>query len=258
MQALLCWFSDEIYQRLWRHAEGHYLIRLRHHLDWKPLEAACAEYHHASGPGAPPTHTVARLVQPLLVKYLLDLSLREWEHEIRWNLLVKWFVGYAVFEARPDHATLERFELWVSEHQTRTYFDQILDQIDQDLPEERQKPQIADTYALRADAATETLIGLIGTPCQRLLTTLHEIDADSQARIEHQLDQKALYGADDEIKEYRLCQAQCGQRLQATVIAALQGAESIPRLAESPQRFEREPAASGQELAGEPGQDRRR
>lgn len=227
MLTLLCWLSEELYQRLWRQAEGHFLVRLRDRMDWKSLEAACAGFHHSSGPGAPPTHTVARLVRALVVKYLLDLSLREWEHEIRWNLLVKWFVGYAAFEAGPDHATLERFELWVSEHQSRTYFDQILQQIEQDFPEERQKPQIADTYALRANAATETIIGLIRHTMQRLLTTLHEIDADSQAQIESQLDRKALYGADDEIKEFRLCQAERGQRLQATVIAAVQGAELI-------------------------------
>ena len=170
---------------------------------------------------------MTRLVRALVVKYLLDLSLREWEHEIRWNLLVKWFVGYAAFEAGPDHATLERFELWVSKHQSRTYFDQILQQIEQDFPEERQKPQIADTYALRANAATETIIGLIRHTVQRLLTTLHEIDAESQAQIESQLDQNALVGADDEIKEFRLCQAERGQRLQATVIAAAQGADLI-------------------------------
>lgn len=224
---LLYWLSEELYQRLGRHAEDHFLVQLRDHVDWKPLEAACAGYHHSSGPGAPPTHTVARLVRALLVKYLFDLSLREWEHEIRWNLLVKRFVGYAAFEAGPDHATLERFELWVSEHQSRTFFDQILQQIEQDFPEERQKPQIADTYALRANAATETIIGLIRHTVQRLLATLQEIDGDSLKQIEGQLDQKALFGADDEIKEFRLCQAERGQRLQATVIAALQGAELI-------------------------------
>ncbi len=229
LKTLLYWFSDEIYRRLWRQAESHFLVRLRDHLDWKPLEAVCAAYHHDSGPGAPPTHTVARLMRALLVKYLLDLSLRQLEHEIRWNMLAKWFVGYAVFEAGPDHATLERFEQWVCEHKARTFFDQVLQQIDQDFPEERQKAQMADTYALRANAATGSLTHLIRHTAQRLLVTLDEIDADSQAQIERQLDQAALFGADDEIKEYRLGQAERGQRLQATVIAALQGAELIRR-----------------------------
>lgn len=224
---LLYELNEELYQRLGSQAKGHFLQRLHERMDWKPLEAACAGFHHSSGPGAPPTHTVARLVRALAVKYLLNLSLRECEYEIRWNLLVKRFVGYAVFEAGPDHATLERFELWVSEHQARSYFDQVLQQIDRDFPEERRKPQIADTYALRANAATETIIGLIRHTVQRLLATVQEIDGDSLAQIESQLDQKGLYGDDDEIKEFRLCQAERGQRLQATVIAALDGAQLI-------------------------------
>lgn len=224
---LLYWLSEELYRRLWAQAEGHFLVRLREHMDWEPLETACAGFHHSSGPGAPPKHTVARLVRALLAKYLLDLSLREWEHEIRWNLLVKWFVGYAVFETGPDHTTLERFELWVSKHQARTFFDQVLQQIDQDFPEERRKPQIADTYALCANAAAETIISLIRHTVQRLLATLQEIDGESMTQIESQLDRKAVYGADDEVKEFRLGQAERGQRLQATVIAAAQGAELI-------------------------------
>jgi hypothetical protein len=36
-------------------------------------------------------------VRALLVKYLYDHSLRSLEDEIRFHLIVKWFVGYAVF-----------------------------------------------------------------------------------------------------------------------------------------------------------------
>ncbi|MEM4204834.1 MAG: transposase, partial [Candidatus Methanomethylicaceae archaeon] len=162
-----------------------------------------------------------------MVKYLLNLSLREWEHEIRWNLLVKWFVGYAVFEAGPDHATLERFEQWVMEHQPRTFFDEVLRQIDQEFPEERRKPQAADTYALRAAASTETLTELVRHTMRRLLATLEEMDGEVGAQIESQVDSQALFGAEDEVKEFRLDQAKRSRRLQAAVIAALQGAELI-------------------------------
>ncbi len=100
MLTLLYWLSEEPYQRLWRQAEGHFLVRLHEPMDWEPLEAACAGFHHSSGPGAPPKHTVARLVRALVVKELFDLSLREWEHALRWNLLVKWFVeGWTGLEA---------------------------------------------------------------------------------------------------------------------------------------------------------------
>ncbi|MEM4204147.1 MAG: transposase, partial [Candidatus Methanomethylicaceae archaeon] len=224
---LLYWSNEELYRRLGRWAEGHFLVRVQERIDWAPLEAACAGFHHSSGPGAPPTHSVPRLVRALVVKYLLNLSLREWEQEIRWNLLVKGFVGYAAFEAGPDHATLERFEQWVMEHQPRAFFDEVLRQIDQDFPEERRKPQAADTYALRAAAASETLIELIRHTLRRLLAALDEVDAEARTQIENQVDQQALFGAEDEVKEFRLDQAERSRRLQTTVIAALQAAELI-------------------------------
>jgi hypothetical protein len=221
LQVLLYWFSEEMYRRLLCRAQQHFLVRLRDHLDCAPLERACAAYHHSSGPGAPVVHPVARLVRALLVKYLLNLSLRQLEQAMQWNLLVKWFVGLAVFEAGPDHATLERFELWVCEHQCRTFFDEVLGQIDRAFPEERRKPQIGDTYALRANAATESLIHLIRHSCRLLLDELGEIDRAGLAQVESQLDRTALFGAEDEIKDYRLERAERSQRLQQTVIAAV-------------------------------------
>lgn len=218
---LLSWFSDEVYRRLLPHAQTHFLAQLHQHLDFAPLVDACAPYHHGSGPGAPASHPVPRLVRALLVKYLLDLSLRELEQTIRWNLLVKWFVGYAVFESGPDHATLERFEQWVHKHHTRTFFDQILIQIDRDYPEERCKAQSGDTFAMRAFAANETLIRLIRHTCQCLLAALADGDPTLFAHVESQLDRTGLFGASDEIKEFRLDQTQRGQRLHTTVVAAL-------------------------------------
>ena len=84
----------------------HFLVQLATLLDWGPLERACAPYQHTAGPGNHATHTVPRLVRALLVKYLRNLSLRELEGEIQTNLLVKWFVGYSLFESGPDHSTL--------------------------------------------------------------------------------------------------------------------------------------------------------
>ena len=139
---------------------SHYLVQLTQHLDCTPLEQACATYQHTAGPGNHATHTVPRLVRALLVKYLRNLSLRELEDDIRTNLASKWFVGYSPFEAGPDHSTLERFEQWVIAHQARTFFDAVLRQIDQDCRRSASQPQIGDTYALRANAAQETLIAL--------------------------------------------------------------------------------------------------
>ena len=221
LKALLYWIGDEIYRRLWRRAQDHFLVRLRDQVDFAPLEAACAAYHHHSGPGAPVVHPVSRLVRALLVKCLLDLSLRELEQAIQWNVLVKGLVGYALFECGPDHATLERFEQWVWTHQPRTFFDEILRQIDQDFPEERRKAQVGDTYAMRANAATESLIELIRHACHRLLWAVAEAETTKQAEVVSQLDRDKLFGSSDEVKEYRLEQTARSERLQTTVAGAL-------------------------------------
>ncbi len=237
---LLDWFSQRLYAEFLPHAADHLLVKLHTRLDVRRLESACAGFHHLSGPGAPPTHTVARLVRALLVKALFGWSLREWEWHIRFNLIVKWFIGYRIFDAGPDHVTLERFEQWVTEHQHRAFFDEVLRQIDRDFPQERQQPQVGDTFALRADAAKESLIRLIRHTCQRLLATLATAAADRHQRVSGQLDAVALFGPADEVNEQRLDDAGRQTRLQTTVIAALECARLVrleldtpPQLAES-------------------------
>ena len=120
---LLDWFSERVYADLIRRAPDHLLVQLHQHLDLVPLEETCASFHHPSGPGRPVTHTVPRLVRALLVKYLYDHSHRSLENEIRFHLIVKWFVGYPISASGPDHSTLERFEQWVCKNQRRTFFD---------------------------------------------------------------------------------------------------------------------------------------
>jgi IS5 family transposase len=234
LTGLLYWFNDEMMRRLLLRAPDHFLVRLNTELDFGPLEKACADYHHQSGPGAPATHTVPRLVRALLVKYLLDLSLRQLERSIQWDLLAKWFVGYALFEAGPDHATLARFEQWVIEYQQRTFFDEVLAQIDLEFPEEREKAQMGDTYAMRAHAASESLTGLLRHACQLLLNALEQADENGLAQVKGQLDLAALFGAEDETKEFRLDRSERKERLQQTVIAAAHCLEQVERYLATP------------------------
>lgn len=128
-----------------------------------------------------PAGNLFLLVSLTLARYLFDWSYRQLEFQLRFNLIIKWFVGYPIFAAGPDHTTLERFEVWVEEHQHRVYFDEILRQIDADFPEERDKPQIGDTFAMQANAAKESLIRLIRHTCQRLLSTLAAVDPIAHA-----------------------------------------------------------------------------
>ena len=221
LSILLRWFSDEVYKRLLPRAGNHFLSQLEQQLDCAGLEGACAGYHHSEGPGAKPTHTVSRLVRALLVKYLFGWSLRQVEFQIRWNLLIKWYVGYAVFEAGPDHSTLERFEQWVCEEQHRSFFDDVLRQIDQQFPEQRQQEQIGDTFAMRANAASEKLIRLLRHVAECLLRSLAQVDTSGHERVIAALDQEKLFGPTDERSERRLDAEQRQVRLQTTVTALL-------------------------------------
>ncbi len=227
LDTLLVGFSNYVYDELLKQATDHLLVKLQAHLDLTGLEKDCASYHHTTGPGAPPTHSVPRLVRALLVKYLFDWSLRQLEFQIRYNLVVKWFVGYPVFAAGPDHSTLERFDVWVCEHQHRSYFDEILRQIDADFPEERGRPQIGDTFAMQANAAQEFLVRLIRHTCQRMLTALVTVDPVRYEAVVAELDADALFGTSDEPSHYRLDRAGRQARLQTTVLAALQCAALV-------------------------------
>ena len=217
---LLVWLSDQTYTELLKRDPDHLLIKLSQHLNFGPLETACATYHHATGPGVTPIHPMPRLVRALVVGSLYHWSLRELEWHIRFNLVVKWFVGYPIFALGPDHSTLERFELWVCFKQHRAYFDEILCQIDADFPDQRQAVQIGDTYALCANAAKESLVQLIRHTCRRLLAALRKADAARESAVGTQLDLTALWGAKDEPNEFHLTLAERACRLQRTVLAA--------------------------------------
>ena len=170
----------------------------------------------------------------MLVKYLYNWSLRDLEWHIRFNLVVKWFVGYPIFAVGPDHSTLERFELWVCFKQHRAVFDEILRQIDVAFPDERQQSQVGDTYALRANAAKESLIDLLRHTCKCLLATVRKIDATREATVRATLDQVALFGAPDEPSEFHLTAPERAARLQTTVRAALDCARLVRDQLETP------------------------
>ncbi len=218
---LLHWFSDYVYTYLIPQDGDHLLLELRRILDFSPLETACADYHKCNGMGRPVTHHVPRLLRALLVKYLYDLSLRRLEDRIRYDLMVKYFVGYPVFAAGPDHTTLERFETYLYLYHPRLFFDTVLDQIDAAFPEERFRTQIGDTFIMHANAALESLITRIRHTAQELLNAGNAADPDAYAALYPQLPHTALFGPSRETNEYALSVNEWRERVLITVDAVL-------------------------------------
>jgi len=231
---LMMWFSNLVYAELIKCAPDHPLVVLSKCLDFTRLEAACADYHHTAGPGRPVSHSVAQLTRALLVSYLYKWSLREAEFNLTFNLLVKWFVGYPIFAIAPDHTTLERFEVWVCMNKRRAFFDETLRQIDRDFPNERDKDQAGDTYAVQANATKEPLVPLIRHTCRRLLAALNKADPARKAAVCEQLDLLALFGPPDEQRAYYLTTEERAARLQTTALAALVCANLVRAKSQGP------------------------
>ena len=162
-------FSTYFYASVLARCQTHLLVRLADHLDFTPLDKACAAYQHQTGAGTCATYPVAVLVRALLVKALYSLSFRDLEQRLLTDLVVRWFVGLPFVGETPDHSTLARFEQWVKQPHLRLYQDTVVRQIDQAFPVSRTLNQIGDTYAMRANAAEEALVRRVRHTCENLL-----------------------------------------------------------------------------------------
>ncbi len=205
--------SDYTYDRLQSRDPKQPLRQLQQLLDFKPMDLACANYHILTGSGCKPTHTIPKMLRTLLVKYFFDYSLRETEFHIRYNLLIKSFVGYSIFDEGPDHTTISRFENYLILHHPRLFFDTVLKQIDEAFPDDRSHPQIADTFAVHADAAMESLLKRLRHSCQQLLISFQKADSVAYDELWSQLNREAIFGVVDEKIEYYLSSEQRQQRL---------------------------------------------
>lgn len=218
-QKLYNWFGEEEMKDIERKNHAHLLVKLHNRLELQGVYDQLQGYHHHQGPGCPIVHSVEKLLRALIVGGVNDLSLRELEQRIRYDLVVRWYVGYARFEETPDHVTLERFTLWMLSEHERLLFDEVLGQIEQDFPQERQRVQIGDTYALIANAAQESLVRRLRHATQYLQRACkRERLGDEQSGLSN-YNWSALYGEPKEPIEALLDKDKRQQRQTATVLA---------------------------------------
>lgn len=217
LDILLLWFSDYVYQRLLSLSPDHPLVRLQTLLDLSALETACQGFHQQNGQGHPIVHTPARLVRLLLVRYFFNVSLRECITMAREQIPVKWFVGYPLASQGVSHVTLHRFETYVLENHPRLFFDTILRQIDAAFPEQRHQPQIADTFAMLANAQLETLTGRLRHGAALLLLHVHRHEPAQFFTLADARQLPLLVGDERERPEFLLNAAEKQARLTETV-----------------------------------------
>ena len=212
------YYSKTLGTEMLERSKRHILVKLASHLDFSEAEQVCANYHHQSGPGKPPTHTVAHLLRAILVGQMKNLSLRELEIELATNFLARWFSGYELFAHTPDHTTLGRFEGWLLLNHRRIYFDTVLKQIEAFFPKEKDTDQMGDTYAMLANASKHGTVDLLRIFSLRILEAWQSSKHDDN--LLRSLDWAGLFGPHPEKHPGRMSKAEKNERLQKTTLAA--------------------------------------
>ena len=145
-------YSAQVYERMLGTAADHLVVRVRQRFRLESVVRACGGYRKYAGrAGKPATYPVQRLCWALLLRWLYRWSYRELEGAMRENLVVRWCTHCALQEETPDHSTLCRFEQWVYKQGLDVMFVAVLEQIDEDFPDEARVRQCGDTYGMRAN-----------------------------------------------------------------------------------------------------------
>ena len=252
LHPLLAWFTQYIFDRLLSDNHHNPLLQLQKRLDFSALEQACAPFHDSAATrGRPIAHSVPRLLRTIFIKYWYDLSLRDLEERLRNDMLVRWFVGYGLHQPTPDHTTLQRFEAYLYREHPSLFFDSLLKQIDATFDDGHDKIQIGDTFALRANAALETLLQRLRHASYLLLQDWQAADPQGYATVYPQLDNLALFGLKTEKRDFLLSRQEWQQRLLSTVQAIEDCLALLPPEPERPPSLQRQVQVVGKIIADE-------
>lgn len=199
------WFSEQHYAQQISQNRSHLLVKIRQGFEVSKLVSACAGYRlYAGKRGQEASYALVLLVWALLLKHLMGWSYRVTCCEIHSHSLYRWFVGYRLDEAVFSYVTLQRFAVYVETHCPRAYFDEILNQIDEDYPDDAQADQVGDTFALLSRATEQSRTELLRTSCRRLLGYLKQVEPALYEEVGRLLNQEQLFGRADEVAEFLL------------------------------------------------------
>lgn len=107
----------------------HFLVRLKNEVPWQKLSKKLIDAYKGGGEYGPPPYPPDKILRYLLIPYLFNISEREAEEVVRFNLLAKYFVGLGVDELPPDHSTLTVFKERLLKHQGKRAWENLFTQI---------------------------------------------------------------------------------------------------------------------------------
>ena len=90
--------------------KDHFLVRMKEEIPWEQFTGSLIKAYKGGGEYGPTPYAPDKILRMLMVPYLFNISEREAEEVVRFNLLAKNFVGLGVDEIPPDHSTLTVFK----------------------------------------------------------------------------------------------------------------------------------------------------
>ncbi len=224
------WYSTYVYEKLAEKDPNNIWVKIGETIDFSPVEEACEEYHkRTSGKNVP--HKVKRMARALFVKYMLGTSLRAAAERIQYDMQIKRFVGYELHDNGCHYSTLSRFDQWVQENKPRIYFDTVLKEVDKRYgKQEREKIQLADTFAVEANAAKVSLVKLLREMGERLIIIGAVTNECAEGELWSKVDKKELFGEANETHWSKLKAEERNERLFKTVCGALACQKVVEKL----------------------------
>jgi transposase len=136
--------------------DDHVLVRIDHVLDLGWLRAEVADLYCAENgrPGIDPEVAVRLMLAGFLLGIVHDRRLMR---EAQVNLAIRWFVGYGLHEALPDHSSLTRIRQRWGEAVFRTVFTRVVQQCQAAGLVTAETVHI-DASLIRADVSMDALV----------------------------------------------------------------------------------------------------
>jgi len=120
-------FGRWVYDRIV--PKDHFLIQLDGIIPWQRFAKKLVRYYQGKALYGPAPYNPVIILKMLLLSFLYNISERQTEDLVNFNLVAKCFVGLAVDEAAPDYSTLSLFKARLLENKKTTAFEMLLQEI---------------------------------------------------------------------------------------------------------------------------------
>ena len=120
-------FGRWVYERIV--PQDHFLMKLDRIIPWQRFAKKLVRYYQGQARFGPPPYNPVIILKMLFLSFLYDISERQTENLVTFDMVAKCFVGLAVDEPAPDHSTLSLFKGRLLQNKKTTAFEMLLQEI---------------------------------------------------------------------------------------------------------------------------------